>query len=114
MLKDVAPSRAKTICLLLVLSTLLLGLCPLAPAKASAPAGSGPCQHEHVPASSPHSCCVSVHHQAVLVRAMVEDSHAVAVSPCLVKPLIQTTNVVAATTINLAASPPLLSSVLRL
>jgi hypothetical protein len=63
--------------LLLVLNLVLAGVCPLAPAMASAPVRKSGCRHEQAPASDPHSCCVSVHHQPALVRAAVENCHAV-------------------------------------
>jgi hypothetical protein len=92
--------------LLLALNLLLAGVCPLAPAMTPARVQGGECRHEQVPASSQHSCCVSVHHQPALVRAAVENAHAVFGAGVAVLSASHPAQKFTPAAVALAASPP--------
>lgn len=62
---------ARVTCLVLTLSTLLLGVCPLAPAMTAASPHARQCPSKNMPAG--HSCCASGHHQPALVRSGLEN-----------------------------------------
>lgn len=108
----VQPARA--LYLLLTLNLVVAGVCPLAPRAMQAPVPRGQCRHEQAPAQSPHSCCISVHHQPALVRAFAASCHAALVGDTVIQsPLPPTRNFVV-TTVVIAASPPPPASVLRI
>ena len=97
---------ARTLYLLLALNLVLVGVCPLAPAMTPARVQGGRCRHEQLPASGPHSCCVSVHHQPALVRAAVENCHAVFGGGMVELSASQPGQKFTAAAVVLAASPP--------
>jgi hypothetical protein len=70
MVNGMLPRSARATCMVLVLSTVMLGVCPLAPALASPAAHGAQCPSKGMPAG--HSCCVSGHHQPALLRSALE------------------------------------------
>lgn len=94
--------------MLLALNLVLVGVCPLAPVMTPARVQGGRCGHEQVPASSQHSCCVTVHHQPALVRGAVEKDHAIFEGGVVVLSASQPAQKFTATVVVLAASPPAL------
>ena len=104
----------KTLWLLLAVDLVVVANCPLAPATLLPPSPNGQCQHERVPASSPHSCCVSVHHQPALVRPMLENFCALPAPVSALTLIVQAVQVSAIGTTALTPSPPLISSVWRI
>jgi hypothetical protein len=97
---------ARILYLLLALNLVLVGVCPLPPAMTPAQVQGGGCGHEQLPASGPHSCCVTVHHQPALVRGTVENVHAVFGGGIVALAASHPGQKFAATAVVLAASPP--------
>ncbi|MGE5206426.1 MAG: hypothetical protein ACM3PW_12490 [Chlamydiota bacterium] len=97
---------ARTLYLLLALNLVLVGVCPLAPAMTPARVQGGGCRHEQLPASGQHSCCVTVHHQPALVRAAVENRHAIFGGGIVVQAASPAGRRLAAPVVVLAASLP--------
>lgn len=108
----VQPIRA--LYLLLTLNLVLAGLCPLAPSTMPILAPGGRCRHQQAPAKSPHSCCVSVHHQPALARAVAESCHAALVSDTVIQSSLPPTSNFVVTAVIIAASPPPAGAVLRI
>lgn len=104
---------ARAACLVLVVSTFMPGVCPLAPAMSAASPHASHCPSKSMPAE--HSCCVSGHHAPALVRSGL-DSVVMVSAPAPVRQTAATAgDQVAARGEFFTSSPPWFShSVLRI